>query len=179
MEGLDPAVHRRDPTGKIPGRTVRALPSPLGPPPGQPGQPPYGYPQQPPASQPTPAEPAYGFGPYAGPAAHNHPATDPVALAGLRTLRQPGQPVPAPPPQKKGKGKGLIIGGVIALALILIGVVPAVLVRGEPAVTTVPSPNASTTGSVPHQQQRSADQRTAGGEGLGRGQRLPERPRGG
>ena len=62
---------------------------------------------------------------------------------------QPVQPVPAPPPQKKGKGKGLIIGGVIALALILIGVVAAVLIRDEPAVTTVPSPNTSTTGSVP------------------------------
>ena len=43
----------------------------------------------------------------------------------------------------------MIIGGVIALALILIGVVAAVLIRDEPAVTTVPSPNTSTTGSVP------------------------------
>ena len=43
----------------------------------------------------------------------------------------------------------LIIGGVIALVLIVIGVVAAVLVRNDPTVTTVPSPNTSTSGSVP------------------------------
>ncbi len=123
----------------------QGTPSPMGPPPAQPGPPPYGFPQQPPASQPTPGGPGYGFGPYAGPEPPGYEPGGPGSYGPYG----PGQPVPAPPPEKKGKGRGLIIGGVIALALILIGVVTAVLVRGEPTVTTVPSPNASTTGSVP------------------------------
>lgn len=121
-------------------------PNPMGPPPGQPGQPPYGYPQQPPMSQPTPGGPGYSFGPYADPPDQQPP---PGYGPGGPGPYGPGQPVPAPPPPKKGRGKVLIIGGVTALVLIVIGVVAAVLVRNDPTVTTVPSPNTSTSGSVP------------------------------
>ena len=169
--GPGPGGPPQGPYGQDPGPYGPGTPSQPGPPPGQPGQPPYGYPQQPPPVR-RPGGPAYGFGPYAEPGGQQPPGYGPGGPGGPGPYGpgQPVQPVPAPPPQKKGKGKGLIIGGVIALALILIGVVAAVLIRDEPAVTTVPSPNTSTTGSVPSRQQRAADQRAAGGEGLGRGE---------
>ena len=147
--GTGPGGPPQGPYGQNPGPYGPGTPNPMGPPPGHPGQPPYGYPQQPPPGPPTPGGPAYGFGPFAGPGGQPTPGYEPGSPGGPAPYG-PGQPMPAPPPEeKKGRGKGLIIGGVIALALILIGVVAAVLVRGEPEVTTVPSPNTSTNGSVP------------------------------
>ena len=97
-----------------------------GQPPGQPGPPPsYGY-GQPPTQPPGQSE--YAFGPFS-------PQPGPSGAP-------PGY-VPGPAPEPGGpprRGKGLIILGVLALVLILIGVTAAVLVFNRPIAQPQPQP---------------------------------------
>ena len=92
---------------------------------GGPAPGPYGYPQQPDT---PPGQPGYAFGPFA-------PQPGPGGAP-------PGY-VPGPPPQPSGprrRGKGLIILGVVALVLVLIGVTAAVLVRNRIVADPQPQP---------------------------------------
>ena len=98
-----------------------------GPPPG-----PYGYPQQPNV---PPDQSGYAFGPFApqpGPGPDPAPARRPTPWirAGTRTSAGRAQT----------PGKGLIILGVVALVLILIGVTAAVLIRNRPVADPQPRP---------------------------------------
>ena len=132
-----------------------------GPPPG-----PYGYPQQP---NTPPGPGGYAFGPFA-PAAGYGSRADP---AGPPPASMPG-PIPQPgqPPRR---GKGLIILGVVALALILIGITTALVLRPEqPNVQPQRTATQAPTGTSSASPQTSAP--PAGAPGLRRGRRLPERP---
>jgi hypothetical protein len=93
------------------------------PPPG-----PYGYPQ----STPPSGDAGYAFGPFA-----------PQQGTGPGAAGPPPGPIPGPTPQpaEPRRGRLWIIFGVVALALILIGVTAALVVwRTEPTVQSQPAP---------------------------------------
>ena len=110
-----------------------------GPPPG-----PYGYPQQ----NPPAGEAGYAFGPFApppgtGPGPAGPPPAPPAGPPPAPLAGPAPSPLPGPPPQPGGprrRTRGLIIVGVVALALILVGVTAALAIRNDPVADPQPRP---------------------------------------